>query len=177
MSIIRKKFSQQTERLKSWITGTTYIYLFDKSKTEGDQDGKILISELSAVIKDSETKTTLTVNDANVSTYVGTGGSGAYPYLINIPNNVDIVSVETTSNQIIAGVDMVSNPSNGKRIVLIGKIQYYQPSSSGNNSFTKYLYSYFNRAGSIPSKSSPSNMIDAYHEFLYWNSVWTTKGY
>lgn len=116
----------------------------------------------------------LTITDANVGTYIGTGTGSSEQYLINVPIKTTIVSFETTSFQKIYGVQFASTPSNGKKVSLVGLVEYAcSVSETATGRFSLYLYGYLaGTAGGTQTKA-----VDAFIEFMAWNGKMYSDGY
>lgn len=138
------------------------------------EGGLSVRNKLNAVIDEVNTNI-LTINDGNVATYIGTGTGSSNTYIINVPANTDIISIETTANQKFYGIQFVS-VTNSKKVTIIGNSKTEFACSASETAvgrFSQYLYGYL--AG--VSGGTLTKLLDVYIEFIHWNNVMYSKGY
>lgn len=138
------------------------------------EGGLSVRNKLNTVIDEVNTNI-LTINDGNVATYIGTGTGSSNTYIINVPANTDIISIETTANQKFYGIQFAS-VVNGKRVTIVGNSNTEFACSGSETAvgrFSQYLYGYL--AG--VSGGSTNKLIEVLIDFLYWNGIMYSKAY
>jgi len=119
-----------------------------------------------------------TINDANYADHFGmppgaTGACDPYNYyLLDIPANTDIISVETTSALKVFGIQTDTSWNNGHKVTLCGKISYGEPVTLFNGGFTEYLYNYL-----LHAQSTYDYNNQVFQTFMYWNGIFYYRGY
>lgn len=123
----------------------------------------------------SSTGEILTITDSNKSSY---WNAFEDLYIKNVPNSTTIISIETSTvfNDVI-GVAMETTPFNGQKLRIIGNIEYRSTTGTDPNTFTQYIYQYLSSNGGTPARYIPTNNLDAWVEFMYWNGTWYLPGY
>lgn len=160
-------------------TGRTYKYVTSGSAYTVDNDYVLATADggdtrFVSLDYDEVTNNILTITDVNVATYIGTGSGSTLQYLINVPISTKIISFETTAYQKIYGIQFSSTVANGKRVSLVGNVEYAcSGAETATGRFSSYLYGYLGGGAG----TSEYKALDAFIEFMAWNGYMYSDGY
>ena len=116
-------------------------------------------------------KVSLIIDDKNVGDYVAEHPVYKTSNVLTIPNDVDIIMVETTKNLSLHNIMPQSGEfDNGKEIKIGGNVSFYMPSEVNEEyQFSPHIYQDMTtNNGGIDMKSKNNNMA----EMTCWRKIW-----